>query len=198
VRRPLAGLLPAALAGAALAGCASETTATTEAPLCDVGDDGASNGVVLMAQSVPSASYVPCLRTALPLGWDFHHLDARDGSARFFLDSDRDGTQAIEVRLEASCDTAGATQIPSDRDGMRRLERVRQVSPTFTGERYYVFDGGCLTVAFHLAGDSPGEALALASQVVGTVRRSVLDAQVRSDSGGRLGLDPTAGGSGQP
>jgi hypothetical protein len=178
-------------------GCASDTTAITDPPLCR-GHDGAGNGVILMAQSVPTAAWVPCVQTALPLGWGFHHLDARDGIARFWLDSDRDGTQAIEVRLEASCDTAGATQIPSDRAGMRRLERVRRVSPTFAGERYYVFDGGCLTFVFHLAGDSPGEGLALASQVVGAVSRAALRAQVHHDSGGRLGLDPTTGRSGQP
>jgi hypothetical protein len=197
VRAARAGLLLTAAALLA-AGCASDTTATTDPPLCTTEHDGAGNAVILMAQSVPTASWVPCIRTALPLGWAFHHLDARDGSARFFLDSDRDGTQAVEVRLQASCDTTGATEIPSDREGMRRLERVRQVSPTFTGERYYVFPGGCFTVAFHLDGDSPGEALALASQVVGTVSRPVLDAQVHSDSGGRLALDPPPDGSGQP
>jgi hypothetical protein len=186
----LAGLLPAALAGAALAGCASETTATTERPLCDVGDGGAGNGVLLMAQSVPSAAYVPCLRTALPLGWDFHHLDARSGSARFSLDSDRDGEEAVEVRLAPSCDTSGATRIPSDRDGMQRLERVGRISPTYAGERHYLFDGGCLTVVFSLDGDSAGEALALASQTVGVVSRADLRAQVREESGGRLSLDP--------
>ena len=53
-----------------------------------------------MAQSVPTATWVPCIRTALPLGWNFHHLDARNGVARFWLDSDRDGQQAVEVRLD--------------------------------------------------------------------------------------------------
>jgi hypothetical protein len=197
VRRARLGLLLTAavlLAG----GCASDTTAITDPPLCRSGHDGAGNGVILMAQSVPTASWVPCIQAALPLGWGFYHLDARDGIARFWLDSDRDGTQAVEVRLEASCDTGGATQIPSDRNGMRRLERVIRVSPTFAGERFYVFDGGCLTFVFHLAGDSPGEALALASQVVGTVSRAALRAQVRHDSGGRLGLDPATEGSGHP
>jgi hypothetical protein len=79
---------------------------------------------------------------------------------------------------------------------MRRLERVRRVSPTYAGERYYLFPGGCLTFVFRLDGDSPGEALALASQVVGAVRRSDLDAQVRQESDGRLSLDPAAEGGG--
>jgi hypothetical protein len=96
----------------------------------------------------------------------------------------------VEVSLTPSCDTAGATEIPSDREGMRRLERVGRVSPTYAGSRFYLFPGGCLTVRFALAGDSPGEGLALASQAVGVVSRQDLRAQVHEESGGRLSLDP--------
>jgi hypothetical protein len=185
------------LAGACVTGCASGSTTITETPLCRTGSgDDAANAVILMAQSVPTASWIPCIRTALPLGWGFSNLDARNGVSRFWLDSDRDGPQAVEVRLERSCDTTGATEIPSDRDGMRRLERVRRISPTYAGERHYRFDGGCLTFVFRLAGDSPGEALALASQAVGVVRRADLRAQVRDETGGRLSLDPTTGKDG--
>jgi len=190
---PLLALLVAACADDSPA-----TTATTEPPVCSTEHDRAANGVLLIAQSVPTSSWVPCLRTAVPLGWDFSHLDARNGTARFSLDSDRDGDRAIEVLLEASCDTAGATEIPSDRDGMRRLERVTQVSPRYVGKRYYVFAGGCLTFAFRLDGNSPGEALALASQVVGVVPREDLQAQVREDSGGRISLDPAREAGGGP
>ena len=100
------------------------------------------------------------------------------------------------MRLEASCDTSGATEIPSDRDGMRRWERVERVSPGYAGERYYVFPGGCLTFVFRLGGDSAGEALALAADAVGTVSRADLRAQVDAESGGRLSLDPPSGGDG--
>jgi hypothetical protein len=190
----VAGVL-APLAAVLLVGCSSDppNSAITDPPLCSDGDDGAGNGVILMAQSVPSATWVPCIGTALPLGWGFHHLEATNGSARFWLDSDRDGQQAVEVRLTASCDTAGTTEIPSDREGMRRLERVGRMSPTYAGTRYYLFDGGCLTVVFRLDSDSPGEALALASQAVGVVARSDLQRQVRDESGGRLELDPEEG-----
>jgi hypothetical protein len=176
-------------------GCSSEATASSVQPACAEGEDGnASNGVVLMAQSVPTASFVPCLRTALPLGWSFHHLAVRDGTASFWLNSDRDGQQAIEVRLDPSCDTAGATQIPSDREGMDRFERVWLTTPSFEGERYYVFDGGCLTVVFELTGEGRGEPLALATQAVGVVSREDLGAQVHEDSDGRLSLDPAGEG----
>jgi hypothetical protein len=186
---PLLGLV------LALAGCASDTTTTSQPPTCSEGGDGAAaNGVVLMAQSVPTAAWVPCLSTALPLGWGFHYLDARDGRSRFWLDSDRDGMQAIEVRLEDSCDTQGATEIPTDREGQKRFERVTRTTPRFEGERYYVFDGGCITFAFRLNGDSRGEPLALATQSIGSVSRSDLLQQVHEKSGGRLSLDPDGKG----
>ncbi len=186
-RSALLPLLALLVAG----GCASDTTATTALPTCaEAGDDDSANAVVLMAQSVPSATWVPCLRTALPLGWGFHHLDARNGMARFWLNSDRDGQKAIEVRLEASCDTTGTTEIPSDREGQRRLERVRLTTPRYEGERHYVFTGGCITYVFRLSGENRGEPLALATQAVGAVRRTDLVDQVREESGGRLQLDP--------
>jgi hypothetical protein len=189
----------AVILAAGLAGCASNTTATTELPNCSEGDDGlAANGVVLMAQSVPSATWVPCLRTTLPVGWGFHHLDAREGVATFSLDSDRDGQEAIKVELDDSCDTAGATEIPSDREGMRRLERVTRTTPQFEGERYYVFEGGCITMVFRLTGDSRGEPLALATGAVGAVPRDDLVDQVHEESGGRLSLDPTTAPDGEP
>ena len=194
MRRAATGVLTP-LAAVLLAGCSSgdPNSAITDPPLCSDGNDGAGNGVLLMAQSVPSATWVPCIGTALPLGWNFHHLEAANGEARFWLDSDRDGQKAVEVRLTASCDTAGTTEIPSDRAGMRRLERVGRMSPTYAGTRYYLFDGGCLTVVFSLDSDSPGEALALSSQVVGVVSRADLRDQVHEKSGGRLNLDPPDG-----
>ncbi len=184
----------ALLAAGCLTGCSGDSAdpaaAITDPPACPGGDAGAGNGVILMAQSVPTAAWAPCL-SPLPSGWDFRHLDVRNGISRFWLDSDRDGTKAIEVRLEESCDTAGATEIASDREHMHRLERVRQVSPTYSGERHYVFRGGCLSIVFRLDGDSPGEALALASQAVGVVSREDLQDQVHADSGGRIDLDPS-------
>jgi hypothetical protein len=189
VAAPLLGLV------LALAGCASDTTATTQLPTCSEGADGpAANGVILMAQSVPTAAWVPCLSTALPLGWSFHHLDARDDSSRFWLNSDRDGQKAIEVRLEGSCDTAGSTEIPTDREGLKRFERVTLTTPRFEGQRYYVFEGGCITFAFRLNGDSRGEPLALATQSIGAISRADLLAQVHQKSGGRLSLDPDGEG----
>jgi hypothetical protein len=194
VRAAAARSLLALLAAAGATGCAGPTTGSTEAPTCGEGTEGAANGVVLMAQSVRTASWVPCLRAAVPLGWDFEYLDARNGKAAFQLGSDRDGQrQEIDVRLEPSCDTAGSTEIRSDRDGMQRFERVTMTTPQFEGERYYVFDGGCIVFDFRLTADNRGEPLALATQVVGAVSRADLRDQVHEESDGRLQLDPPEG-----
>ena len=197
MRPAVAGSVLALIAGLALSGCSSDTTATTELPTCSEGAPGtASNGVILMAQAVPTATWVPCLRTALPLGWGFQHLDARNDVAVFSMNSDRDGPEAIKVRLERSCDTSGATEIPSDREDMQRLERVEMTTPHFEGQRYYRFDGGCITFVFKLTGEGEnrGEALALATQAVGAVSRTDLVDQVHDESDGRLFLDPAGDG----
>ncbi|MGY1830465.1 hypothetical protein ACI8AA_08555 [Geodermatophilus sp. SYSU D01180] len=196
-RRPAAA---AVLAAALLtAGCAPGTpTVSGELPACRTGDDDrAAHGVVLMAQAVPTASWVPCVES-VPVGWTFAGLDAHSGSARFWLNSDRDGYHAIEVRLTAGCDTSGATEIPSERDGLTRFERVVRVTPEYLGRRYYVFPGGCLTVVFTLSGDNRGEPLALATQSLGVVSREVLATEVHEESGGRLQLDPPPADAARP
>ena len=183
-------LVGTAVVAVSLTACAQPVSFESELVACRSGEDATpANGVVLMAQSVPTATWVPCLET-MPLGWHFTELDAQDDSARFYLDSDRHGPEAIEVRLTESCDTDAATEIPSDRDGMRRLERVTQVTPQFVGRRFYLFDGGCITVVFTLSGPDRSEPLAVATQSLGTVPRQELRDLVREQSDGRLELDP--------
>ncbi len=192
-RARAAALMLGALGPVVLAGCVRAASFDSELLACEVGDEGTpTNGVVLMAQSVPTASWVPCLNP-LPPGWHFTDVVAQNGSARFFLESDRNdmtSPRAMEVLLTESCDTTGASQVPSDREGMRRFERVNQVSPTYVGSRYYVFEGGCLTVQFTLSGDDRSEPLAVATQIIGTVPREDLQNLVLEESGGRLELDP--------
>ena len=182
-----------ALAGTILlAGCAEVSYGTNDSLACRLGaDDQPANGVLLMAQSVPTADWVPCVE-AVPLGWHLTGLQAENGSARFWLDSDRHGQHAIGVRLTASCDTAGATEIASEREGLRRYERVRQVSPQYIGTRFYVFDGGCISLLFRFGGEQRAEPLGVATQGLGVRSRDDLRDHVRAETGGRLELDPPA------
>jgi hypothetical protein len=57
-----------------------------------------------------------------------------------------------------------------------------------------VFDGGCISLMFRLAGKDRSEPLAVATQVIGVVPREDLRELVREQSGGRLELDPPGTG----
>jgi hypothetical protein len=194
-------LSAAVLTPVLLAGCGAVVTVApvnSELVACKESDDGTpAEGVVLMAQSVPTASWVPCLQ-AMPLGWKFRDLDARSDSASFWLGPTHDPTHTIEVRLTESCSTEGATQVRSDRAEMTRLQVVSQVSPDFIGQRLYVFDGGCITMAFDLGGKNSSEGLAVATQAFDAVSRDELRELVREESDGRLQLDPPVDGGGGP
>ncbi|SDG11616.1 hypothetical protein SAMN05660662_0370 [Blastococcus aurantiacus] len=187
------GAVLAVVALIPLAGCVRPEVLDSEVVACREGDEGTpANGVVLLAQSVPTATWVPCLE-AIPLGWNVSGLESTAEDARFWLDSDRDGVRAVEIRLDASCDTTGATRIPSDRDAMQRWERVTQVTPEFVGTRHYVFEGGCISVLFRLSGENRAEPLGFATQGIGTVARDAVRAAVREQTDGRLELDPADG-----
>ncbi len=190
--------LAAALAAALSTGCAAPASLGSDELACRAGDRGEpASGVVLMAQAVPSASWLPCL-DAVPLGWRLAGVEIRNGSGEFWLDSDRDGVRAIEARLTESCDTRDATEIPSDREGLRRFEQVVQVHPRYVGTRFYVFDGGCLAMVFRLSGDYRAEPLAVATESIDAVPRADVAAHVHEKSGGRLHLDGPAAEEGTP
>jgi membrane-associated phospholipid phosphatase/tRNA A-37 threonylcarbamoyl transferase component Bud32 len=136
------------------------------APTCSAAD----HSMILSAQAVPSAAMLPCI-AALPSGWSTGAADIARGKVRFWLDSDRGGPHAITVTLTATCDTAGTHQIPSDRPGMRRFDRVASLTPRFSGLRLYTFPGGCASYRFAFA---PG-----ASPILADAARSALSFQPR-------------------
>ena len=116
---------------------------------------GTGHSTILAAQAVPSAALVPCL-AALPSGWSVGGADIASGHAKFWLDSDQAGPQAVTITLSATCDTSGARQIPSDQPQTRRYKRPLSLRPQFTELRFYTFPGGCATYWFHFArGASP-------------------------------------------
>ncbi len=103
--------------------------------------------LILAAQSVPTAALVPCVQL-LPVGWSYGPIDIRSGRTRLNLDSDRAGISAVRVTLTERCDTARATEIPTDELGTRRFEQVDVVTPGFAGTRFYTFPGGCVSYRF--------------------------------------------------
>jgi hypothetical protein len=150
-------------------------------PSCDTHDD--ISAVTLEAQAVPTATRVPCLNE-LPTGVGLFSARISSGHAEFVLSSDRAGARALVVKLDARCDTKGATEIHSDQAGARRFERIESVTPGFRASRYYTFPGGCITYRFQLS----AEGRALVNEIslaVSSITRSHVNAEVRRFSGGR-------------
>jgi hypothetical protein len=125
-----------------LPGCASRQFHQVT---CELDDPS----MVLAAQAVPTASLLPCIED-FPVGWIFGGSDISNGLASFWLDSDRAGFQAVRVQLTESCDVSEAVEVAPGQDeaGTRRFEEPISLPPRFELNRYYVFEGGCVTYRF--------------------------------------------------
>ena len=155
-------------------------------------DCGTGHAMILAAQAVPSAAFLPCI-AALPSGWTAADPEIASGQASFVLNSGSPAgdvrlvlgqpgqLQTVTITLTATCDIAGAQQIPSDQPGMRRFGRTLSLVPEYSAVRYDVFPGGCVTYQFALGpGASPvvttsvGSAVAFMprSELAGYVRRT--------------------------
>jgi tRNA A-37 threonylcarbamoyl transferase component Bud32 len=143
----------------------------------------------LEAQSVPSASMVPCVRF-LPVGWTVANITVNDGRSVLTLDHDRAGVAALVVRLTAACDPSGAAEGPSATTGVRHYQRIQSPAGEFTATWYDKFPGGCVTSRLHLTSDPNGEFAAQAPQVLGFTSRQALQEALSQRSAGRLQLDP--------
>jgi membrane-associated phospholipid phosphatase/tRNA A-37 threonylcarbamoyl transferase component Bud32 len=143
----------------------------------------------LMAQSVPSASLIPCLQL-VPVDWTVAKVAVNNGRSVITLDHDRAGSGAMVVRLTASCDLAGATEVTSEQSGARRYLRVDRNSTEFSATRAYTFPGGCVTQRFRAAGPSALRLSDTASSEFGFITRDDLRQALSQRSHGRLELDP--------
>jgi len=143
----------------------------------------------LMAQSVPSASLIPCLQL-VPVDWTVAKVAVNNGRSVITLDHDRGGKAAMVVRLSASCDLAGATEVTSEQPGARRYLRVDPNSTEFSATRAYTFPGGCVTHRFRAAGPSAVRLRDTASTEFGFITREELRQALSQRSHGRLELDP--------
>ena len=165
-------------------------------PAAHAPDCGTGHTMILAAQAVPSAAFLPCI-AALPPGWTAAGAEIASGQASFVLDSGSIAVpggvqfvlgpsgqlQTVTITLTATCDIAGARQIPSSQPGMRRFERPPSLVPGYSDVRYDVFPGGCVTYRFVLA---PGASPALATTVgsaVAFIPRSELAGYVRRTEG---------------
>lgn len=178
-----------ALAAAALivAGAASACTATSTITESPAPGCAATERVALIAQSVPSASYVPCLGT-LSAGWRSSGLHIRNGGTRFTLTSDRSPAHAVDVELSPTCRLGAAVPLTARTPGGRTYVDLSGIDPRYAGIMYDVFPGGCVSYRF----DFPrGAHIALMAQLQSAVE-FVPRRQLRLDVARRLGvrLDP--------
>ena len=153
-------------------------------PAVHVPDCGTGHTMILAAQAVPSAAFLPCI-AALPSGWTTVGAEIASGRATFQLDSGQAGLQTATITLTATCDMAGARQIPSPsgQPGRSQFERPPNPVPGYSDVRYYVFPGGCVTYRYVLAaGASPVLATTVDSAVT-FIPRSELVGYVQRTEG---------------
>jgi tRNA A-37 threonylcarbamoyl transferase component Bud32/membrane-associated phospholipid phosphatase len=152
-----------------------------ELPIGDEPTCSTDDVMVLMAQAVPSAPAVPCM-AALPAGWSLGGVTVRRGEGRFWLDSDRAGGHAVDVRLRGpgTCAIDGAAEVPSDEPSWRRYdERLGD----HRSVRTYVADGACVQYRFDLDEEIDGSAAADLDAALGFQPRDTLVAAVAGRSG---------------
>jgi hypothetical protein len=114
------------------AGCSSAISTPLRVLPCTPSDDQIDKQLVLMAQSVPTASAVPCLRAELD-DWFLDDLDSWDGRTKIEFSRLVDQV-ALTIELAATCDRGGATETATDQPGTRRIDgRIRTGGPTVTG-----------------------------------------------------------------
>ena len=162
-----------------LAGCRAQAGFATEAN-CPVAD---SDFFVLMAQSVPSATLLPCIR-ALPAGWTYGGSNVHSGSSTFWLDSDRAGIHAVEVSLTPSCGVAGALDVTNSTSeaGVRDYLRELVLHP-YTANRYFTFSGGCVTYRYRFGGKADPVLALEADEALTFGARAAVVARVKRELG---------------
>ena len=192
-RGRLARVAAVAIALSTLASCSARAGDTTEAN-CPIQD---SELFVLMAQSVPSATLIPCIES-VPAGWSYGGSDVSDTVARFWLNSDRGGRHAVEVSLEASCRIIGAVDVTNSTSegGVRVYVNEFDLHP-FSANKYFVFPGGCVTYRYRFGPEAEATLALEADEAVTFGLRTVLVAEVQEELGLTLcgaGAPPCVGG----
>jgi hypothetical protein len=109
---------------------------------------GTNDVMLLMAQSVPTASSIPCI-SSFPAGWELGRVVVERGHSQFVLQA---SDHQVEVALDEPrrCELADAVEVPSEELGARRYEAPTQLPPDVRTTRTYVFEGACVTIDFDL------------------------------------------------
>ena len=165
-------------AAAALTGCASSGDAV---PRCTD-----PLRLAIVAQSVPSASYLPCIRDLPPN--DHLQLAPPRTAPRFLLISDRSPAEPVVVRLATACRFrfSGASPSPARAPGVLSYIRLDSIRPRFAGRLYDVFPGGCVTYSFDFGSGSQIELMEQFERAVGLYPRQQLRLVLKQELGVEL------------
>jgi hypothetical protein len=156
---------------------------------CGRSDDRPSGMQVLLAQAVPTAPVVPCLRSDAG-NWTITGFQAENGRAwvEFSYRDGDDDTATID--LKAGCDVRAALEVSSQFDGMRKYNRPATRGDRYGNETHYVYPGACASLRFDLSGSGADLRGAEIAGALGFVTRESLDQQIRKASNNHLRLDP--------
>lgn len=144
--------------------------------------EGLNAATWLMAQAVPTAEELPCLRN-LPLGWNFLGVDIERGRARYRLGaSDPVGVGTVDVSLTATCEATG-TEARSPGDGIRLFIDAELSPPTtepdfdgqYVGSWFFVGEGGCTEYRIRSSGGRVTELEERLLAATGFVNRADLE-----------------------
>ena len=149
------------------------------APACDD-----SERVAIVAQSVPSAAYLPCVG-ARPIGWSVRRFTVADGHTRVSLVSDRARSSPVRVELRQTCDVSRATPGPPRAAGVRTYRELVSISPRYAGTMFDVFPGGCVSYQYDF---ERGVHISLLEEMAESVQL-VARRDVRADLRHQLGVD---------
>jgi hypothetical protein len=181
-------VLVAVAAAVLAAGCSASIGNPVRILPCTPSNHQLDERMVLMAQSVPTASAVPCMRTKLD-DWFLDDLDSWDGRTRIEFSRLIDEF-ALTIELTRTCDRGGASEAATDQPGTRRFDQRIRTGSSYRDRRFYLLPGACVTYAFRLTGTGAEKAADEISRALGFVSRDQLAHQVDRYSGGRLQLDP--------
>ncbi len=168
----------AALVVAAVLATANCAGREATAPSCD-----ATSRLALVAQSMPDASYVPCIAD-LPTGWSFVEAEIDRGGTTIRLESDR-ADRPIVVTLRPSCEIGVARPIQPSEEGTRTYQRVDSIDPRYAGAFLDLFPGGCVETRYDFERGPHVASITELQRAIDLVSRR----QLRQDLERELGVD---------
>jgi hypothetical protein len=144
-----------------------------------------------MAQAVPDASLIPCVREDGD-NWNVTEFNAGTGHARILLEYRLGDAEGATIEVSPRCDMRGAREVSSEHHGVRRYDRDVMTIDRYSSERYYTYPGACTSLRFDLTGRHADLRGAELASVIGFVSRTTLDQQIGEVNDHRLHLDPSS------